>query len=201
MDSLDSVEIIVFEDEAALEAWMAEHYERESGVWLKIAKKGSGVASVTITQALDVALCYGWIDGQRKSFDATYYLQKYTPRRPRSLWSQVNIRKVEALDAAGRMKAPGLAAVAAAKSDGRWDAAYASQREATVPEDLAAALEESHAAKSAFERLGKSARYSVVFPLMTARTPATRAQRLRRAIAALEKGETGETRVTGEKPQ
>jgi len=132
--------VIAFRDAAEFEAWLDAHVDLRVGVWLKIAKKGSGVASLTDDEAVDVGLCYGWISGQRKSYDETYYLQKYVPRRPRSRWSQVNVAKVEELIAAGRMRPSGLAEVEAAKADGRWAAAYESQRNATVPPDLAAAL-------------------------------------------------------------
>jgi uncharacterized protein YdeI (YjbR/CyaY-like superfamily) len=123
-----------------VESWLADHYDKRQGVWLKMAKKGSGARSVNATEALEVALCFGWIDSHRKSVDESYFVQKYTPRRPRSSWSKVNTDRVEALITAGRMREPGLAQVAAAKADGRWDAAYESQRNATVPLDLKAAL-------------------------------------------------------------
>jgi uncharacterized protein YdeI (YjbR/CyaY-like superfamily) len=113
-------EVLAFADAAGWEAWLADHHTVQAGVWLRIAKKGSGLASVTVAEALDVALCYGWIDGQRKALDEHHYLQKYTPRRPRSTWSKVNVGKAEALIAAGRMRAPGMAAIEAAKADGRW---------------------------------------------------------------------------------
>ena len=182
----DAAEVITFRDAAEFEAWLAEHVGRTAGVWLKIAKKGSGLASLTDDDAVDVGLCYGWISGQRKALDEVYYLQKYVPRRPRSRWSQVNVRKVEELTAAGRMRPPGLAEVEAAKADGRWDAAYASQREATVPPDLAAALAASPAAASAFESLGKTGQYAVILDVVTARTPSTRAAHIRKAITDLE---------------
>jgi uncharacterized protein YdeI (YjbR/CyaY-like superfamily) len=182
----DAAEVITFRDAAEFEAWLAEHVNRTAGVWLKIAKKGSGVASLTDDDAVDVGLCYGWISGQRKALDEVYYLQKYVPRRPRSRWSQVNVRKVEELTAAGRMQPPGLAEVEEAKADGRWDAAYASQREATVPPDLAAALAASPAAASAFESLGKTGQYAVILDVVTARTSATRAAHIRKAITDLE---------------
>ena len=143
MEALNGIEIIAFNDTAQWKSWLANHYELQAGVWLKIAKKSSGIASVTPMEALDVALCYGWIPGQRKPYDEAYYLQKFTRLRPKSLWSKVNIGKVEALIAAGRMQAPGLAEILAAKADGRWDAAYESQKNATIPPDLAAALEQS----------------------------------------------------------
>jgi len=177
---------IGFRDAAEFESWLAEHVDHSAGVWLKIAKKGSGIASLTEDEAVDVGLCYGWISGQRKGLDETYYLQKYVPRRPRSRWSQVNVRKVEELMAAGRMRPPGLAEVAAAKADGRWDAAYASQKEATVPPDLANALAASPHAASAWESLNKTERYAVILDIVTARKPGTRITHLRKAIAALE---------------
>jgi uncharacterized protein YdeI (YjbR/CyaY-like superfamily) len=181
-----AAQVIAFRDAAEFETWLAEHVDHSTGVWLKIAKKGSGIASLTDDEAVDVGLCYGWISGQRKGFDETYYLQKYVPRKPRSRWSQVNVRKVEELVAAGRMRPPGLAEVAAAKADGRWDAAYASQKEAIVPPDLADALAASPQAASAFESLNKTERYAVILDIVTARNPGTRIAHLRKTIAALE---------------
>ena len=146
--------MIFFPDAAAFEAWLEEHVEHQPGVWLKVAKKSSGIPSLTDDEAVDVGLCFGWISGQRKGLDETHYLQKYVPRRPRSRWSQVNVRKVEELLAAGRMRPAGLAEVEAARADGRWDAAYVSQKEATVPPDLAAALAASPAAGPRSPRSG-----------------------------------------------
>jgi uncharacterized protein YdeI (YjbR/CyaY-like superfamily) len=182
----DDAKVIAFRDAAEFEAWLAEHVNHTAGVWLKIAKKGSGIASLTDDEAVDVGLCYGWISGQRKGFDELYYLQKYVPRRPGSRWSQVNVRKVEALIAEGRMRSSGLAEVAAAKTDGRWAAAYESQREATAPPDLAAALTASPRAASGFEALSKTDRYAVILDIVTARDPTTRTAHVRKAIAALE---------------
>jgi uncharacterized protein YdeI (YjbR/CyaY-like superfamily) len=179
-------EVIAFHDAAEFEAWLAEHVDRSAGVWLKIAKKGSGIASLTDDEAVDVGLCYGWISGQRKALDDLYYLQKYLPRRPNSRWSRVNVRKVEELTANGRMRASGLAEVAAAKADGRWDAAYESQKEATVPPDLAAALAASPGAASAFDSLSKTDRYAVILDVVTARSPIIRAAHINKSIAALE---------------
>jgi len=188
-DTLDGVEIRAFADTAELDAWVSAHEGLRSGVWLKIAKKGSGLPSVTVTEALDVALCHGWIDGRRRGLDASYYLQKYTPRRQGSLWSMVNVRKVEALTETGRMRPPGLAEVASAKADGRWEAAYESQRNATVPDDLAAALDRSPRASAFFDGLGKTDQYLVILGLLKARTPEVRAARLRKAVAGLESGQ------------
>jgi uncharacterized protein YdeI (YjbR/CyaY-like superfamily) len=178
-------EVIAFRDADEFEAWLAEHVDHQPGVWLKIAKKSSGVPSLTDDEAVDLGLCYGWISGQRKSLDEVYYLQKYVPRRPRSLWSQVNVRKVEALLAAGRMRPSGMDEVEAAKADGRWDAAYESQKEATVPPDLAAALAASPPAARAFEALSRTRRYAVILDIVTTRTEKTRAAHVRAAVEAL----------------
>ena len=182
----EAAEVIAFRDAAEFDTWLAENVDLSTGVWLKIAKKGSGVASLTDDEAVDIGLCYGWISGQRKALDDIYYLQKYVPRRPRSRWSQVNVRKVEGLMATGRMRPPGIAEVEAAKADGRWDAAYTSQKEASVPTDLAAALAASPQAASAFESLSKTERYAVILDVVTARNPGTRAAHIRKAIATLE---------------
>jgi uncharacterized protein YdeI (YjbR/CyaY-like superfamily) len=185
----DDADAIAFNSAAEFEAWLSEHADQSRGVWLKIAKKSSGVASLTDDEAVDIGLCYGWISGQRKALDEIYYLQKYVPRRPRSPWSQVNVRKVEELIAAGRMRPSGLSEVEAAKADGRWNAAYQSQKEATVPPDLAAALVARPTAASGFEALSRTRQYALILDLITARTPKTRAARLHRALTALEAGD------------
>ncbi len=182
----DDAEVVAFGDAAAFEAWLEAHADRATGVWLKLAKRGSGIASMTSDEAVDAGLCFGWISGQRASCDDVHYLQKYVPRRPRSRWSQVNVSKVEALTAAGRMRPSGLAEVEAAKADGRWAAAYVSQRNATVPDDLAAALQASPEAGRAFAALNKTDRYAVILGITTARTPAARSARLERAVRTLE---------------
>ncbi len=178
--------VIAFRDAAEFEAWLDAHVDLRAGVWLKIAKRGSGVPSLTDDEAVDVGPCYGWIPGQRKSFDEVYYLQKYVPRRPGSRWSQVNVAKVEELIAAGRMRPSGLAEVEAAKADGRWAIAYPSQRNAIVPPDIAAALAASPRAAQAFGALGKTQQYAVILKLVTARTATARTAQLRRAMTALE---------------
>jgi uncharacterized protein YdeI (YjbR/CyaY-like superfamily) len=178
--------VIAFRDAAEFESWLDAHVGLRAGVWLKIAKKGSGIPSLTADEAVDVGLCYGWISGQRKSHDEAYYLQKYVPRRPRSRWSQVNVAKAEELIAAGRMRPSGLAEVDAAKADGRWAAAYQSQRNAIVPPDLATALAASPQATQAFNALSKTQQYAVILKLDTARTATARAAQLRRTVAALE---------------
>lgn len=182
---------MTFLDVAGWESWLADHHDTRQGAWLRIAKKGSSAHSVTAAEALDVALCFGWIDSHRKSLDASYFVQKYTPRRPRSSWSKVNRDKAEALTAAGRMREPGLAQVAAAKADGRWDAAYESQRNATVPPDLAAVLGTNAVARRRFDALGRSERYGLILRLLKATTPSERAQRLRKVLAVLEAGDPG----------
>jgi uncharacterized protein YdeI (YjbR/CyaY-like superfamily) len=164
---------------------LSQHHDRATQAWLRIAKKGSGVVTVTVTDALDVALCYGWIDGQRRGQDASFFLQRYTRRRPRSTWSQVNVARVAALEAAGRLQPPGVAQIEAAKADGRWTTAYEAQRTASVPADLAAALEANPVALAAFQRLGRSDRYAVMLPLLKARTVETRSRLLARVVDRL----------------
>jgi uncharacterized protein YdeI (YjbR/CyaY-like superfamily) len=181
----DGAEIRPFRDADEFDAWLAEHHAAPAGVWLKLAKASSGIPSMTSDEAVDVGLCWGWISGQRRGHDDEWYLQKYVPRRPRSRWSQVNVRKVAELTDAGRMREPGIAEVEAAKADGRWDAAYVSQKEFTVPDDLRAALDRSPAAATAYDALGRSEQYAVVLDLVTARDPDTRASRLRTAIERL----------------
>ncbi|MFP2910796.1 YdeI/OmpD-associated family protein [Pyxidicoccus sp. 3LFB2] len=184
--AVSEAEVIAFRDAAEFEAWLDANVDLKAGVWLKLAKKASGIPSLTDDEAVDIGLCYGWISGQRKSLDEVYYLQKYVPRRPSSRWSQVNVDKVGKLLAAGKMRPSGLAEVEAAKADGRWDAAYASQRTATVPPDLAAALAANRKASRAFKALGKTQQYAVILKLLTARTATARATQLRKAMTALE---------------
>ncbi|MBO0744922.1 MAG: YdeI/OmpD-associated family protein [Candidatus Dormibacteraeota bacterium] len=169
-------------------SWLAAHWQQPGGVWLQIGRRGSGVASLTAGEALDVALCYGWIGGTRRRLDGDHFLQWYAPRTPRSTWSKVNVDRVEALIAAGRMRPPGLAQVEAARADGRWAAAYPSQRHATVPSDLLDALDYDHRARAAFESLAPSARYAVMLPVLRARTSEQRARRARVAVSRLAAG-------------
>jgi uncharacterized protein YdeI (YjbR/CyaY-like superfamily) len=180
------IEVLFFENADVWERWLAAHYDRQEGVLLKFAKKDSGIPSLNYAGALDVALCYGWIDGRSKSIDKTYYMQKFTPRRPRSLWSRRNIGKVEALIKEEKMKAPGYAAIEAAKNDGRWDAAYASPKNAEVPAELRAALDSHPKAKAFFETLNKTNRYAAIWRITTARTERTRASRIEKIITMLE---------------
>jgi uncharacterized protein YdeI (YjbR/CyaY-like superfamily) len=179
------METLLFADAAAWEAWLAANHARPEGVWLRMARKGGMPATLTNDEALDVALCYGWINGRRRSLSDAHYLQSWTRRRPRSAWSQVNVEKVAALTAVGRMRAPGLTSVAEAKADGRWEAAYAAQSSAPVPPALAAALAVSPAASAAFSALGRTDRYLMALPVLKARTEAGRAAAVARAMASL----------------
>ncbi|WP_324191366.1 YdeI/OmpD-associated family protein [Nocardia cyriacigeorgica] len=183
-DDMDGT-VITCTDAAEWEAWLAANHDRAPEVWVKIAKKGAPDTTITLSEALDGALCYGWIDSIRRWYDAHHYVQRYSPRRPRSPWSQVNVAKVEALLAAGRMRAPGLAAVEAARADGRWAAAYASQREATVPEDLATALRRQPAARERFEALDRTGQYALLLRLMKSGTQVQRENQLRRILVEL----------------
>jgi uncharacterized protein YdeI (YjbR/CyaY-like superfamily) len=178
-----------FADPGELEAWLEENHDSSAGVLLKIAKKGSGQRSVTYGEALELALCFGWIDSQKRGFDDAFFLQRFTPRRPRGRWSKINREKAEALIAAKRMRPPGLAEVEAARADGRWEAAYAGQRTAEVPEDLQRELEAHPAALEFFRGLDGANRYAVVYRLNEAKKPETRERRLRKFIAMLERGE------------
>ncbi|OAH12663.1 YdeI/OmpD-associated family protein [Streptomyces jeddahensis] len=177
-----------FADQGAWTAWLEEHHDRSTGVWLRIAKKGTGETTVTAPQALDVALCFGWIDGQRKREDDTYFLQRYCPRRPRSAWSQINREKVRVLTERGLMRPAGLREVERAKADGRWDAAYAGQAAATVPEDLQAALDADPVAAAFYAGLDSRNRYALYHRLQTAKRPETRARRLAQFVEMLREG-------------
>lgn len=174
-----------FPTAAAWEKWLSKHHAQAGGVCLKIAKKDSGLASITITEALDVALCYGWIDSHRKGLDDKHYLQRYSLRTSKSPWSRINVDKAEALLASGRMRPPGLAEIEKAKADGRWAAAYESQKTAAIPADFIAALAKNAKAKRAFGALDKSAQYAAVLPILKATSPAVRAARVRKGIEKL----------------
>jgi uncharacterized protein YdeI (YjbR/CyaY-like superfamily) len=182
--------VVSFPDESAWEAWLESEHRTSNGVELRIARRGAAVTTVTSAQALEVALCFGWIDGRAKSLDDTYYLQRYTPRRPRSIWSQVNREKVEALIAAGRMRPAGLAEIERAKADGRWDAAYEPPSRATVPPDLQSALDADERAATVFAGLDARNRYAILHRLATAKLPETRARRLAAFVEMLREGRT-----------
>lgn len=184
-------EPFVVADAAAWRAWLDRHEDDSDGVWLVLAKKGvTEPTSLTYAEALDEALCSGWIDGQKRSLDASTFLQRFTPRRKASLWSERNIGLVAALTADGRMRARGQAEIDRAQADGRWERAYAGARSAEVPDDLVAALEVSPAAAATFATLNGANRYAVLHRLMTATNATTRANRLEKLVALLERGET-----------
>jgi uncharacterized protein YdeI (YjbR/CyaY-like superfamily) len=189
----DPRRIKTFESEAAFDTWLAAHHDAEPEVWIKIHKKSSTLRSVTPAQALDVALCWGWIDAIRKSFDERSFLQRYTPRGRKSRWSQINRDHVARLAAAGRMTAYGQRQVDAAKADGRWDAAYAPIRATTVstiPDDLRAAIEASPRAKRTFQTLNKQNLFALAFRTSAMKTPAGRARKIADLVAMLARGET-----------
>ncbi|HKE13421.1 MAG TPA: YdeI/OmpD-associated family protein, partial [Kofleriaceae bacterium] len=178
-----------FRDRRAWADWLATSHASSRGVWMKLAKKGAGIASITYEEAIEVALAWGWIDGQKKGLDASFWLQKFTPRGPRSIWSAINREKALALIAAGEMKPAGLEQVERARGDGRWDAAYAGQARATVPPDLEAALAARPRARDFFATLDASNRYAVLHRVMTAVRPETRARRIERLVAMLARRE------------
>jgi uncharacterized protein YdeI (YjbR/CyaY-like superfamily) len=182
-------ETLHFTEPAALGAWLAANHASSTGVWLRFAKKASGVASLTYAQALEEALTWGWIDGQVKSIDATFWRQRYTPRGPKSLWSKINREKALALIASGKMRPSGLEQVERAKRDGRWDAAYDSPGRATVPDDLAAAFAKSPRAAAFFATLDSRNRYAVLYRLQTSKRPETRARNLARFVEMLARHE------------
>ncbi|HEY0477713.1 MAG TPA: YdeI/OmpD-associated family protein [Kofleriaceae bacterium] len=190
MDPKPGEPVLLFETAAAFERWLARHHRSATIVWIKHAKKASGTPSITWSEAVDVVLCYGWIDGQSKSLDERHFLQRYTPRRATSVWSKLNRERVERLIAAGRMQPAGLAEIERAKADGRWDAAYDSPKTAAVPDDLTRALAKRPAAKAAFATLDATNRYAILHRLMTAKQPTTRARRLATFVDMLEAGKT-----------
>ena len=185
----DGKPVLSFASQDEWEAWLDAEHATSDGVWVKFAKKGSGVETVVYAEALEVALCYGWIDSQVMSLDERFYLQKFTPRRSRSKWSRINREKIEQLTDAGRMKPAGLEQVGLAKADGRWDAAYASPSTIEVPEDLQKALDANPKAAEFFATLPGSNRYAVLYQLEDAKKPETRARRLEKFMGMLERGE------------
>jgi uncharacterized protein YdeI (YjbR/CyaY-like superfamily) len=189
----DPSKIKSFRTEAAFERWMKANHARETEIWLKIHKKSSGLPTVTAAQALDVALCWGWIDGIRKSCDEQSFLQRYTPRRARSLWSQVNRDNVQRLTAAGRMTPHGQRQVDAAKADGRWDAAYApirSASEAMIPQDLRAAIDANPRARETFRTLGRLNLFALAFRTNNMKTAAGRAKKIAALVDMLARRDT-----------
>ena len=188
--SLPPESIRAFKDDVAFEAWLRIHHARESEVYLRIYKKNSGVATVTYAQALDVALCWGWIDGIKKSYDEQSFLQRFTPRKAKSNWSQINREHVERLIAAGRMTPIGQKHVDAAKADGRWQAAYAPPSQVTIPPDLMAAIEAEPEAFETFRILNRQNVYSLAYRTMNVKTAAARARRIAEFVDLLKRGQT-----------
>ena len=178
MEMFANLPVVFPESARQWEDWLGQSHGQLGGVWLKFAKKGTGVTSLSYSDALDVALCHGWIDGLKQSYDSVFWLQKFTPRRSRSLWSRVNTARVTALIESGRMKPGGLREVEAAKADGRWDAAYASQRTMTVPDDFQAELDRSPLAKEFFATLNATNRYAICYRIAIAKKPETRKARI-----------------------
>jgi uncharacterized protein YdeI (YjbR/CyaY-like superfamily) len=182
------MEIVAFEAAEAFEEWLVDHHATSAGVWLKLRRKGPGIVALDYAQALDVALCHGWIDGQKRKYDDQHWLQRFTPRKPNSKWSKVNRDKAVALIEQGRMRPAGLAEVERAKADGRWQAAYDGSRTSSVPEDLAAALAGNPAAAEFFETLDRQNRFAILYRIQDAKKPETRARRIEKYVAMLAEG-------------
>ncbi len=189
MDEKNGLPILPFASQREWETWLGEHHRTSKGLWLKMAKKASGIDSVNYAEALDVALCHGWIDGQKGAFDDTFWIQKFTPRGPRSKWSKINVDKALALIEAGRMKPAGLAEIEKAQSDGRWEQAYDSQSKATIPEDLQRELDRNPEAAKFFATLDSANRYAVLYRIQEAKKPETRARRIEKFIGMLNRHE------------
>jgi uncharacterized protein YdeI (YjbR/CyaY-like superfamily) len=186
----DGRQEIPFASPPAWERWLEEHHAGSDGLWIKIAKKDTGMESVRYPEVLEVALCFGWIDGRREALDEHHFLQRFTPRRPRSRWSRINREKAERLIADGRMRPAGVAEVERARADGRWEAAYDGQRTIAVPEDLQRELDARPSARAFFAELSSQNRYAILYRLQDAKRPQTRARRLATFLEMLEAGET-----------
>jgi uncharacterized protein YdeI (YjbR/CyaY-like superfamily) len=185
----DELPTLLFATSADLEAWLEQNHAGSAGLWLKIAKKGVAETSVTYGEALELALCFGWIDSQKRGFDERHFLQRFTPRRPRGRWSKINREKAEALIEAGKVRSTGMAEIEAARADGRWEAAYEGQRTAKVPDDLQRELDANPPAAKFFAALDGANRYAILYRLDEAKKPETRERRLRKFVAMLERGE------------
>ena len=185
MKKSDNLKVLSFDTQQDWEVWLKVHHADTKGIWLKIAKKEARAPSVSYAEALEGALCYGWIDGQKASFDDTYWLQKFTPRGPKSMWSQVNCDKVTALMASGRMQPAGIRQVELARADGRWEAAYEPQSKITIPEDFQRELDNNQKAKEFFSTLNSVNRYAILFRIQTAKKPETRSARISTFIEML----------------
>jgi uncharacterized protein YdeI (YjbR/CyaY-like superfamily) len=181
--------VMLFEHQKDWEAWLDQNHAASSGLWLRLAKKASGLNSVSYAEAVEVALCYGWIDGQTKSYDESSWLQKFTPRGAKSIWSKINREKAQKLIESGQMKPAGLKAIEAAKQDGRWEAAYDSPSRAIVPSDFQAELDKNAQAKAFFATLNSTNRYAILHRIQTAKKAETRTKRIEQFIRMLEKHE------------
>ena len=186
----DDFPVLAFGSRQAWEDWLAEHHQTSRGVWLKIAKKGAAAVTVSYAEALEGALCHGWIDGQKDRLDDQYWLQRFTPRKPRGRWSKINREKAERLIAEGRMRPAGLSEVEAARADGRWEAAYEGQAAITVPPDLARELDLNPEAKAFFATLSSVNRYAILYRIQDAKRPQTRAARIAKYVAMLNEHQT-----------
>jgi uncharacterized protein YdeI (YjbR/CyaY-like superfamily) len=189
MENKADIPVISFRSAKEWQSWLSKNAGASTGIWLKIFKKDTGEKTVTYAEALDEALCYGWIDGQKKSLDEQAWLQKFCPRRPKSIWSKMNITHVERLTQAGKMKPAGLEAVAAAKADGRWEAAYEAQSKMTVPDDFLKLLSKNKKALAFYNTLNKANLYAIAFRLQTAKKPETRQKRMEAILDMLSKSE------------
>jgi uncharacterized protein YdeI (YjbR/CyaY-like superfamily) len=186
----DELPVVAFPSRDAFRAWLEEHHSDSTGLWLKIAKKASGIITVSYPEALEVALCYGWIDGQKGRFDDSYFVQRFTPRRPRSKWSKINCAKATKLIESGEMKPAGLREVERAKADGRWAAAYESPSNATVPQDLQRELDRNKRARDFFSTLSSVNRYAILYRIQDAKRPETRARRIEDFVRMLAEHKT-----------
>jgi uncharacterized protein YdeI (YjbR/CyaY-like superfamily) len=186
----DELPVVAFPSRDAFRAWLEEHHSDSTGLWLKIAKKASGIITVSYPEALEVALCYGWIDGQKGRFDDSYFVQRFTPRRPRSKWSKINRAKATKLIESGEMKPAGLREVERAKADGRWAAAYESPSNATVPQDLQRELDRNKSARDFFSTLSSVNRYAILYRIQDAKRPETRARRIENFVRMLAEHKT-----------
>jgi len=184
------LQVVSFPSGEAFAAWLDTEHEQSPGIWLKIAKKDAGIPTVSYHEAVDVALCFGWIDGQKRSLDGQHWLQRFTPRKPRSKWSKINCARADRLIDAGQMRPRGLAEVEQARADGRWAAAYAGQRAATVPADLQAALDADPVAGDFFATISSQNRYAILYRVGDAKRPQTRAARIAKYVAMLHQRQT-----------
>lgn len=189
MKKLDTIQTLTFAAPADWRMWLSKNYTLEEGIWLKLAKKNSGIPSITYAEALDEALCYGWIDGLKRPFDDKYWLQRFSPRRAKSVWSKVNREHIERLANAGKMEASGLTAVEAAKADGRWDAAYDSPSKMTIPEDFQQVLDANATAHEFYKTLNKTNTYAILYRIQSAKKPETRTRRIEQIIEMLANGD------------